>query len=311
MKNLLVTSLSIAVMIAISLNSIAKTPSITSETIATFDAESVNLSDYIGKEPVYLKFWASWCVPCREEMAHLENTYQQHGKNIKVLSVNIFINETDEAIKNVQDKFGISFPILLDTKGHLAKAFDFAGTPYHVLINKEGNIVHKGHEANDILDRKIALLASNSAQDLLETPTSTPNTQEGLFQVTKKGRSIVYFTATWCDWYLEGLRPEMSKNCVNAQKIVDGIYAQNRDIDFTGLVTALWTGEKDLEKFKNKYKVRYPLTIDSKDNTFFHYKIKTFPTLVIFDDGKEVMRLSNFESLEKTQQQLDQVLKRL
>ncbi len=39
-------------------------------TLKTIDGKSIDLAEFYGKKPVYLKFWATWCVPCRQQMPH-------------------------------------------------------------------------------------------------------------------------------------------------------------------------------------------------------------------------------------------------
>ena len=48
------------------------------------------------KKLVYLKFWATWCQPCREQMPHLQETYESFGDDIEVIAVNIDINDSAE-----------------------------------------------------------------------------------------------------------------------------------------------------------------------------------------------------------------------
>ena len=38
--------------------------------VTTIDGETIDLGRLYGKQAVYLKFWATWCVPCREQMPH-------------------------------------------------------------------------------------------------------------------------------------------------------------------------------------------------------------------------------------------------
>ena len=77
--------------------------------------EVFELEDIVGERPVYLKFWASWCVPCREQMPHLEGIYRKYNEDIEIISVNIWINETEEAVAATIDEFGLAAP---DTPAH-------------------------------------------------------------------------------------------------------------------------------------------------------------------------------------------------
>jgi len=117
--------------------------------ITTLSGDTFTLGDYQNRQPVYLKFWATWCQPCREEMPHLQRAFEKYGDRIKIVAVNIGINEDAKAIEATVREFGLTLPIAIDSSGQLSKAFNMIGTPYHVLIDKAGNVVHHGHKASE------------------------------------------------------------------------------------------------------------------------------------------------------------------
>ncbi|HBR89170.1 MAG TPA: hypothetical protein DEA59_07860 [Microbacterium sp.] len=81
----------------------------------------LDLSEVVGKKPVYLKFWATWCVPCREQMPHFESVQQRYGDDIAVVAVNMGLNETDDAVREFQRTHGLTMPIGFDRDGSVAK----------------------------------------------------------------------------------------------------------------------------------------------------------------------------------------------
>ena len=56
--------------------------------LKTIDGETVDLGKLYGKKAVYLKFWATWCVPCREQMPHFEKAFESRGADLEVIAVN-------------------------------------------------------------------------------------------------------------------------------------------------------------------------------------------------------------------------------
>src|SRR5690606_32355206 len=66
------------------------------DSYSLFGGGSVSLKEVIGKKPVYLKFWASWCLDCRRELPSLEQAYRTYGEEIAMFAVNLNINETEE-----------------------------------------------------------------------------------------------------------------------------------------------------------------------------------------------------------------------
>ncbi|RPI30554.1 MAG: TlpA family protein disulfide reductase, partial [Chloroflexota bacterium] len=96
-----------------------------------FDARNlagdvVSLSDYRGKV-VLLNFWATWCAPCEVEMPLLQDRYSQYSTEIEVLAVNYAEPEKD--VKAFADKYGLSFPVLLDPNGQVNDLYHVRGYP--------------------------------------------------------------------------------------------------------------------------------------------------------------------------------------
>ena len=263
--------------------------------ITTLDGESTTLNQLVADKPVYLKFWATWCQPCREQMPHLQQTFEHYGDEIDIISVNIDVNDSVEAINATQQEFGLTVPVVIDATGKLAQAFDLVGTPYHLLIDTDGRVVFKGHEESDKLEKTLKLLsASNSVilpaveiESLIEQPSLVTKTDQ---------LTALFFTATWCDWYLEVSRPAIANNCINGQQQANTLYKLNPQLNWLGITSRLWTGDKELAEYKGKYQIQYPLVIDNHDQEFVRYQVKDFPTLILLKDGKEVFRTSEFSN---------------
>ncbi len=269
--------------------------------IKTLDGNVVTLSQFKGKEPVYLKFWATWCQPCRKQMPHFQKVQLIYGKKIKVIAINLGVNDSIKLVKETQKEFGLTMPIAIDTSGALAQAFGLIGTPYHILIDKQGTIIHKGFEVSSKLDNKLASLSKNKFMKQLELPTKTAgiNKLSTILNNIKDDNTILFFVATWCDWYLKDSRPDSSKQCITAQNTVNKLYKQFPDYNWVGVVSRLWTGEKELVKYTNKYNISHPLAIDTSNEVFYKYDVKQFPTLIILKNDKVVLRLTDFNNITK------------
>lgn len=53
-------------------------------TLTSMDGQRIDLAALYGRQPVYLKFWATWCKPCNEQAPEFEQLYQQYGRRIAV-----------------------------------------------------------------------------------------------------------------------------------------------------------------------------------------------------------------------------------
>ncbi len=267
--------------------------------IPLITGKSVSLSDYKGKKPVYLKFWASWCQPCLKEMPHFENTYEIYGESIVVIGINLGINETSSDLKRVREEYGLTMPLAVDKSGDLAQVFRLVGTPYHLLFDRQMNLVHQGHEASESLDRKIDLLVSDRTVELLDSSLFS-ETEPDIELTLNDGKThALFFTSTWCDWYLMESRPAVSQRCVLAQKRVNQLSEEHPEIEWHGIISRLWTEKEDLAEYKKKYAIAHPIEIDKSNRLFHRYGVRALPQLVLVRNGKEIARLHDFHSRTK------------
>ena len=95
-----------------------------------------SLKDFRGKL-VLLNFWATWCVPCREEMPAMERLYQQYmTKGFVILGVDVKDNRKD-ALAFIKE-LKITYPIMLDPDGEVGLLYGAWGLPTTYLISPKG-----------------------------------------------------------------------------------------------------------------------------------------------------------------------------
>ena len=111
-------------------------------TVTDQEGNQVSLSDFLGK-PVVLNFWASWCGPCKQEMPHFEEAYQEYGQEIHFLMVNLTdgIDETEESAQAFIQENSYSFPIYFDSSYSAAIAYGVSGVPVTYFIDAQGGLI--------------------------------------------------------------------------------------------------------------------------------------------------------------------------
>jgi cytochrome c biogenesis protein CcmG, thiol:disulfide interchange protein DsbE len=108
--------------------------------LKTLAGETIKLSDLRG-QPVLVNLWATWCPPCRAEMPTLETVYNDYrGQGFTVLAVNMTSQDDPQAVPPFIKERGLTYPILLDEKGEIAKAYQMKSLPSSFFINRDGTI---------------------------------------------------------------------------------------------------------------------------------------------------------------------------
>jgi thiol-disulfide isomerase/thioredoxin len=112
--------------------------------VATLDGKEADLSQYIGKTPMLIEFWATWCPNCQELEPTMIETAKKYGKQVKFVGVAVSVNETPARVKAFVAKHGLPGDHYFDTRGNATGAYDVPATSYVVVVNKAGKVVYTG-----------------------------------------------------------------------------------------------------------------------------------------------------------------------
>ncbi len=107
--------------------------------LKTSSGSQVSLSDFKGK-PVLLKFWATWCPTCVEELPQMEKFSEGKRDQLHILMLAID-GEKEKRIQNVIKKCKVTLPVLLDAKEKIARTYKVTFIPATFLVDREGMIV--------------------------------------------------------------------------------------------------------------------------------------------------------------------------
>jgi peroxiredoxin len=114
---------------------------------------------------VYVDFWASWCVPCRQSMPALDALYRRHGSSgFAVVGVSKDVSESDA--RGFMKRVPVSFPLVMDAGDAIARAFRVRAMPSGFLVDRKGVVrrVHLGFDDDTAasLDREIRELLAEA-----------------------------------------------------------------------------------------------------------------------------------------------------
>lgn len=112
--------------------------------LKTLDGNKVRLSELKGKK-VIINFWATWCPPCKAEMPHMQNYYEEFSEeeNVEILAVNLTSGDRLENVESFIDDYRLTFPIPMDTKGEIGKTYQAVTIPTSYMIDTNGRIQNK------------------------------------------------------------------------------------------------------------------------------------------------------------------------
>ncbi len=107
-------------------------------TIPLYGGGTFSLADQRGKV-VVVNFWASWCIPCREEAPMLERVWKRY-QDREVVFVGVdYVDTETEALKFIQE-FGLTYPNGPDLGTEISRRYRIQGVPETYFVNKDGTL---------------------------------------------------------------------------------------------------------------------------------------------------------------------------
>ena len=114
--------------------------------LSDFSGRTVTLAAYQGR-PVILNFWATWCVPCRQEMPLLQQASETHQHmGLTILGINQDEPERYQAVEAYWVQAGLTFANLFDPDGTTARRYQVFILPSTMFVNTQGRVtaIHRG-----------------------------------------------------------------------------------------------------------------------------------------------------------------------
>lgn len=109
-------------------------------TLKTLEGDALTLSEFRGK-PVVINFWATWCGPCRQEFPDFQDAATDNADRLVVIGVNNTSTDQKENVGEFITEMGVTFPIVLDETGDVAKTYQIFGLPTTIFIDENGVVL--------------------------------------------------------------------------------------------------------------------------------------------------------------------------
>jgi thiol-disulfide isomerase/thioredoxin len=125
-------------------------------TIEDLDGNAVDLGRWVGKKPVIVEFWATWCPICAELLPRMETAQKKYGDRAEFLVIAVAVNQTPNTVRRHLARHPMPFTFLWDVNGSATRAFQAPATSYVAVLNAAGKVVYTGVGADQDLNAALS-----------------------------------------------------------------------------------------------------------------------------------------------------------
>ena len=112
--------------------------------VQTLDGKPADLSQWIGRTPVVLQFWATWCANCKALEPAMTAAARRHAGRVQFVGVAVSANQSPERVRRHLARNPLPFPMVYDHDGAATEAYEVPATSYVVVIDRAGKVVYTG-----------------------------------------------------------------------------------------------------------------------------------------------------------------------
>ena len=120
--------------------------------VRDLDGNTVDLGQYIGKKPMLLEFWATWCELCEELLPRIRAAKAAYGSAVEFIGINVTVNQTPARVRRYLQEHQPPFRTLYDDEGVSTRAYQVPATSYVVIIDRAGKVAYTGSGGTQDLD---------------------------------------------------------------------------------------------------------------------------------------------------------------
>lgn len=119
------------------------------------DGKAFDLSAVVGKRPVVMEFWATWCPLCRKLEPALQRAREQYGDRVAFVGIGVPDNQSPERQRAYIEERKMSGTYVFDRERVAMKAYQVPHTSYVVVLDGSGKVVYTGVGGDQDIDAAI------------------------------------------------------------------------------------------------------------------------------------------------------------
>ena len=114
-------------------------------TVQDMTGQPVDLATtFVGKRPVVVEFWATWCPICEALLPRMEAAQRRYGRQVAFVVVGVGVNQSRASMQRHLDRHPMPFTFFFDNAGAAVRAFQAPSTSYIVALDARGRVVYTG-----------------------------------------------------------------------------------------------------------------------------------------------------------------------
>jgi cytochrome c biogenesis protein CcmG, thiol:disulfide interchange protein DsbE len=125
-------------------------------TLENLNGDTVSLARWVGKKPLLVEFWATWCPICEELLPRMAAAQQKYGDRAEFIVVAVAVNQTKNSVRRHLDRHPMPFTFLWDGNGAAVRAFQAPSTSYIAVLDAKGRVVYTGVGEDQDIDGALA-----------------------------------------------------------------------------------------------------------------------------------------------------------
>jgi thiol-disulfide isomerase/thioredoxin len=112
--------------------------------VKDLEGKPVSLEQYLGKRPLFLEWWATWCEQCDALLPRVRAAHAELGDKVAFLGINVAVNQTLERVRRYVESNQPPFRTLYDAEGESTRAYAAPTTSYVVIVDRTGRVAYTG-----------------------------------------------------------------------------------------------------------------------------------------------------------------------